>query len=291
MTSQIVAAPLPECCPFPPVNHTISPPATVRDAAKRRVARFWQLDRIFALFSAELGSPSALAPVGLGRYERQIIVQERNVVRISCSTLALATLAFLALSPAALAQDTAQTGKSDTEAPPDAAAQFGPRAQPQGQGQANQPPPAQVVSKHGNWEVQCTSAAAAEGQPAEKACGMVQSGFSDKNKDIGVQVIVSRIQQGDKPVTIMRVLAPIGVYLPTGIPMEIDGTALPGRMQFTRCLPTICESYGEASAESLGKLKKGKQITFYLYDRPGSSYPVVMKLEGFADSLGDLAKQ
>jgi invasion protein IalB len=72
--------------------------------------------------------------------------------------------------------------------------------------------------------------------------------------------------------------------------MEIDGAALPGRMQFTRCLPRICESYGEASAESLGKLKKGKAITFYLYDRPGSSYPIQIKLAGFGEALAALSK-
>lgn len=212
-------------------------------------------------------------------------------MRISRHTFAFAIAGFLALTPAAFGQN-AQTGKSDTEAPPDAAQQFGPRAAAaQGQAPQNQGPQAKVISKHGDWEVQCTEVPAAEGQPAAKACGMVQSGFSPKNKDIGVQVIVSRIKEGDKSATIMRVLAPIGVYLPTGIPMEIDGAALPGRMQFTRCLPGICQSEGLASPESLAKLKKGKAITFYLYDRPGSSYPIQMKLAGFAEALAVLAKQ
>jgi invasion protein IalB len=197
----------------------------------------------------------------------------------------------MAITPAAFAQDTGN-GKSDTEAPPDVAAQLGPRvgAPQQGQAPQDQGPQAQVVSKHGEWEVQCTDIPAAEGQPAAKACGMVQVGFSAKNKDIGVRVIVSRIKEGDKTATIIRVFAPIGVYLPTGIPMEIDGNALPGRMQFTRCVPGICQSEGVASPESLAKLKKGKAITFFLYDRPGSSYPIQMKLAGFGEALAVLAK-
>lgn len=213
-------------------------------------------------------------------------------MRINRYTFAFTVAGFLALSPAVYGQD-AGTGKSDTEVPPDIAVQLGPRVAPQQgqQPQQDQGPQAQVISKNGNWEVQCTEVPAAEGQPAGKACGIVQSAFSEKNKDIGVQVIVSRIKQGDKTATVMRVLAPIGVYLPTGIPMEIDGAALPGRMQFTRCLPRICESYGEASAESLAKLKKGKAITYYLYDRPGSSYPIQIKLAGFGEALAVLAKQ
>lgn len=210
-------------------------------------------------------------------------------MRINRFFFAVSLMGFL-LASGANAQDTTQDGKSDTEAPPEAAAQFGPRTQPQQDPNAGQGPQAATISTHGKWEVQCTTVPAAEGQAAEKACGMVQSGFSDKNKDIGVQVIVSRVKQGDKSATVMRVLAPIGVYLPTGIPMEIDGTALPGRMQFTRCLPRICESYGEASPESLGKLKKGKSITFYLYDRPGSSYPIKLPLAGFGDALAALSK-
>jgi invasion protein IalB len=211
-------------------------------------------------------------------------------VRINRQSFAISIVGLLTLMSASFAQDTGN-GKSDTEAPPDVAAQLGPRVgAAQSQAPQEQGPQAQVISKHGDWEVQCTEVPAAEGQPASKACGMVQSGFSAKNKDIGVQVIVSRLKQGDKTATVMRVLAPIGVYLPTGIPMEIDGTALPGRMQFTRCLPRICESYGEASTESLGKLKKGKAITFYLYDRPGSSYPVQMKLAGFGEALAVLGK-
>ena len=212
-------------------------------------------------------------------------------MRISRHSFVFAIAGLLALTPTAFAQD-AQTGKSDTEVPPDVAVQLGPRVAPaQGQVQPNQGPQAQIISKHGNWEVQCTEVPAAEGQPAGKACGMVQSGFSEKNKDIGVQVIVSRLKQGDKTATVMRVLAPIGVYLPTGIPMEIDGTALPGAMKFTRCLPRICESYGEASDKSLALLKKGKAITYYLYDRPGSSYPIQLKLTGFGEALAVLSKQ
>jgi invasion protein IalB len=253
------------------------------------VARKKPRDRIFAAFSGELTIPSPLAPGCSGRYERQIIVQERIIVRISRHSFVVAFAGLLALSCPAMSQDNSQTGKSDTEAPADATQQFGPRAQA-AQGEQQQGPQAEVVSKHGDWEVQCTAIPEAQGQPASKACGMVQSGFSEKNKDIGVQVIVSRIKQGDKSATVMRVLAPIGVYLPTGIPMEIDGEALPGRMQFTRCLPRICESYGEASDKSLAKLKKGKAITFFLYDRPGNSYPVQMKLAGFGDALAALSK-
>jgi invasion protein IalB len=88
----------------------------------------------------------------------------------------------------------------------------------------------------------------------------------------------------------MRILAPIGVYLPTGIPVEIDGAALPNRLPYSRCLPRMCEGFGEASPETLAKFKKGTKAVFYLYDRPGNGYPMTISLEGFGAALGELDK-
>ena len=119
---------------------------------------------------------------------------------------------------------------------------------------------------------------------------MLQTGKSDKNPNIGLSLIINRIKQNDKPQIVMRALVPVGVYLPTGVAMEIDGTALEGRMTFTRCNPRACEGFGEASEASLKKFTKGKNAVFYIYDRPGSGFPIKFELAGFAEGLADLAK-
>jgi invasion protein IalB len=85
-------------------------------------------------------------------------------------------------------------------------------------------------------------------------------------------------------------MAPMGVFLPTGVPIEIDGNALPKPMIFSRCLPPICEATGEATADSLNKFKKGNNATFYLYDRPGNGFPLKVSLEGFGAALTALDK-
>jgi invasion protein IalB len=148
------------------------------------------------------------------------------------------------------------------------------------------PPPVENVAKHGQWQVQCSPAQG--DQP--KSCGMVLLEKSDKNPNIGLSLIINRVKQGDKVQVMMRAMVPVGVYLPTGVAMEIDGAALEGRMTFTRCNPQFCEAFGEASDPSLKKFMKGKVATFYIYDRPGNGYPIVFPLEGFADGLADLAK-
>ncbi len=176
------------------------------------------------------------------------------------------------------------------EAPP--ALKLGPRAgKPAQQGQ-QQPPPAQVIAKHGDWEVQCADAPkGADGAgETQKSCGMIQTAKDEKNPNIGISVIVSKLKRGDQPTVLMRVMAPIGVYLPTGIPVEIDGAALPNRLTFTRCLPRVCEGFGEASPESLTKFMKGGEAVFYLYDRPGNGFPLKISLKGFAKALAELDK-
>jgi invasion protein IalB len=189
----------------------------------------------------------------------------------------VASLLF-AVPMAAMAQDAPQD-------PPANAKNFGPRKN----GKQAGPPPAETIGKFGAWTVQCADTAGPDGKKV-KACGMIQGSKSEKNPNIQLSIVVSKIRQGDKSQVLMRVLAPIGVYLPTGIPVEIDGAALPNRMQFTRCSPRICEGFGEASPESLKKFMKGGAATFYLYDRPGNGFAMKISLDGFAAGLSSLDK-
>jgi invasion protein IalB len=206
-------------------------------------------------------------------------------VRISPFPLVVALSGLIAFAPLVAAQDT----KADPELPEGAGTNFGPRAGAKGaQGQGAAPPPAQTVATHGAWAVQCTELPAEQGG---KSCGMIQNAKSDKDERVALSVVVSRLKRDGKSTTFMRLLAPIGVYLPTGIPVEIDGAALPNRMQFTRCLPRMCEGFGEASPETLAKFKKGGAAIFYLYDRPGNGYPMKISLEGFGAALDTLDKQ
>jgi invasion protein IalB len=207
-------------------------------------------------------------------------------IRSICQ-MALAATVLAALSGAVLAQDTTQN-QEQTPLPPKG---LGPRkAAPPPAGAPADAPKVETVSTHGKWQIQCSEAPAQNGQPAGKACGMVQVGKSDKNENIGISLIINKIKQGDKSQTLMRALVPIGVYLPTGIAMEIDGAALEGRMNFTRCTPRACEGFGEASDATLKKFLKGKVATFYIYDRPGNGYPIKIPLTGFAEGLTELGK-
>jgi invasion protein IalB len=215
-------------------------------------------------------------------------------VRISRCVSIVALAGLLAagagmLPHASLAQDSTE-GKSDAEAP--AGATFGPRA---GQPKANQPKiKTEKIATHGSWSVECSEIQVPEGQPkppVTRSCGIVQTAKNEKIESLSITVIVNQAKNAEKTVTMMRVLAPIGVFLPTGIPVEIDGAALPNRLQFTQCAPRICEALGEFSEETLSKFKKGDKSTFYIYAKAGSGIPMNVSLDGFGAAIAELAKQ
>ena len=208
----------------------------------------------------------------------------------------LACLSFCALAAAVAAGPViAQTQQQP------APGQFGPRAG-KGNAQAPQPgaapgaqqqrpPAAEVIATHGSWKVQCEppEKADANGQVPPRQCGMVQTGANEKNPKAQLTLILLKTKQADKDVTMMRVMAPIGVFLPTGVALEIDGAAV-GRVPFTRCLPQLCMAFAEASADTLTKMKKGQAANFIIYEAPGLGLPIKLSLDGFAAALGELDK-
>lgn len=199
------------------------------------------------------------------------------------SRFALVSALGIGLAVPALAQDDGQN-----QAPADQQGQFGPRAGKQGQPGAPQPPKVEVISTRGSWKIQCEQAP--EGQPdAKRSCGMVQVTTSDKNPKAFLNVIIVRSKQADQQRTEVRMLAPLGVFLPMGVALEIDGEAI-GRVGYVRCMAQICMATGEIKPETLAKLKKGKAANFIIYEAPGMGLPMKLSLDGFSAALADLDK-
>ena len=169
--------------------------------------------------------------------------------------------------------------------------QFGPRAGKVDQaGAAATAPKVEVVATHGQWKIQCENTLDKEGKPTDqRSCGMVQTTQSDKNPKASLTLVLVKTKAGDKTQINMRVIAPIGVFLPTGVALEIDGNAV-GRVPFTRCMPQVCMAFAEASPETLAKMKKGNLANFIIYEAPGIGLPMKLSLEGFSAALGELDK-
>lgn len=200
-------------------------------------------------------------------------------MRITSSIRGFAAVAALALfctGPVAAQQE---------QIPP---RQFGPRVTVAKPGAA---PAVEVIATHGAWKIQCEvpqNGQAAEGQSeGQKQCGMVQGARSEKNPKATLTLVLIRAKQADKQVTMIRVMTPIGVFLPTGVALEIDGAAV-GRVPFTRCLPQVCMAFAEATPETLDKMKKGNAANFIIYEAPGLGLPMKISLEGFSAAFNAL---
>ena len=193
---------------------------------------------------------------------------------------------------------------------------FGPRTQ-KGQRAARRGPPPEIIATYDDWKIQCEtvptqaqkqeqkpatadSAEAASGKSdnavsaadpaqsqAKRICGMIQSARDEKRPQLGITLYISRVKQGEKELTQMRILAPIGVWLPQGIGLDIDGQAV-GSMPYSNCLPQVCLARAETSAETLDKFKKGTVANFFIYAGPGAGVPLKISLKGFGKALDAL---
>jgi len=158
-----------------------------------------------------------------------------------------------------------------------------------GQPRRQQGPKPTIISRHGKWVVQCDALpkTATPEQKKNRGCAVIQIAQSTKQKGVGVSLIIGKVKQGGKTATMMRVMAPIGVFLPTGIALEIDGQAV-GRVPFTRCLPQTCMAFAEARKETLAKMRKGNKGNFIIYQAPGVGIPLKLDLKGFTAAMKSL---
>lgn len=172
------------------------------------------------------------------------------------------------------------------------------------QAAAPQQPPAPVVkATHGDWVVRCqklqieVKAPAAEGTAGKtdkaatelrevEQCGMSQRVFDTKNKKIFLNVVVLK-RDGAKTPGEIQLVAPLGVFLPGGVGMEVDDKAI-GRIGFLSCQPYGCVTVSEITPELLDQLRKGAAANMVIYIAPGQGIPLSVSLKGFSKAFDEL---
>ncbi len=88
-------------------------------------------------------------------------------------------------------------------------------------------------STHGAWSVICDTPAGA----SEEQCALMQNVIADDRPEVGLSVVV--LKTADRKSRILRVLAPLGVLLPNGLGLNVDGKDI-GRAYFVRCFSDGC---------------------------------------------------
>jgi len=138
-----------------------------------------------------------------------------------------------------------------------------------------------VKSVHGDWQVRCDTPPGAQGEQ----CALIQSVTAEDRPNVGLTVIV--LKTADQKSKLMRVLAPLGVLLPSGLGLKVDQTDL-GRAGFVRCLPTGCVAEVVMDDKLTDLMRNGQTATFIIYQTPEEGIGIPLALSGFKDGFEKL---
>jgi invasion protein IalB len=138
-----------------------------------------------------------------------------------------------------------------------------------------------VKSVHADWQVRCDTP---PGAPSEQ-CALIQSVTAEDRPNVGLTVIV--LKTADQKSRLLRVLAPLGVLLPSGLGLKID-TADIGKAGFTRCLPNGCVAEVLMDDNLIRQLSTGQSATFIIFQTPEEGIGIPMSLKGFSDGYAKL---
>jgi invasion protein IalB len=138
-----------------------------------------------------------------------------------------------------------------------------------------------VRSVHQDWQIRCDTPPGAK----SKQCALIQSVTAEDRANVGLTVIV--LKTADLKSRLMRVVAPLGVLLPSGLGLKIDNADI-GRAGFVRCLPNGCIAEVVMDDELLKKLRAGQTATFIIFQTPEEGIGFPMSLKGFGEGYDKL---
>ncbi len=138
-----------------------------------------------------------------------------------------------------------------------------------------------VKGKFGAWELHCQTPA---GSKTEQ-CAITQTLLSEDKGNANLAAVIARPPEIDA--TVLRVIAPLSVYLLNGVSLKIDQTDI-GRAPFFRCSPGGCIADMPLDEKLLNQLKTGKIATLVIYLDPSEGLRHLVKLEGLKQGLEKL---
>jgi invasion protein IalB len=138
-----------------------------------------------------------------------------------------------------------------------------------------------VKGKSGDWETRCETPPGAE----REQCALIQSVAAEDRPNITLVVIVLRTADGKS--RLLRVIAPLGVLLPSGLGLKIDQVDV-GRAAFVRCLPNGCVAEVVMDDKLVDQMKNGKSATFVIFQTPEEGIGIPLALAGFKEGFDQL---
>ena len=141
--------------------------------------------------------------------------------------------------------------------------------------------PGTVKSNHGAWSIVCDQPAGASGEQ----CALMQNVLAEDRPELGLSVVV--LKTADRKAKILRVLAPLGVLLPNGLGLNVDGKDI-GRAYFVRCFSDGCYAEVVLEDELLKTFRSGATATFIVFQSPEEGIGIPVDLKGFGEGYDAL---
>ena len=104
-----------------------------------------------------------------------------------------------------------------------------------------------------------------------------------------MKVAVGYVPDKDQPVAVITL--PLGIFLPTGIELQIDGKGKVGRLPINTCTPTGCQAGVQLDEDFVTRMKKGDQMTVTFGNPQGQGIAAPVSLSGFTAGLESLESE
>ncbi len=138
-----------------------------------------------------------------------------------------------------------------------------------------------VKGKYGDWEMRCETPPGS----ARDQCALMQSVAAEDKPNVNLVVIVLKTADGKS--RLLRVIAPLGVLLPSGLGLKVDQTDI-GRAGFVRCLPSGCVAEVVMEDKLINEMRTGQTSTFIIFQTPEEGIGFPMSLKGFGEGFDKL---
>ncbi|MBN8913287.1 MAG: invasion associated locus B family protein [Rhizobiales bacterium] len=138
-----------------------------------------------------------------------------------------------------------------------------------------------MKGQYGDWQYVCKPP-----PPGAKneICALVQSVTAEDRKNVGLTIYFQKFSNGTK---VLRVFAPVGVLLPPGIGLKVDGDDI-GHAPFLRCHTFACYAQVTVDDKLIDRLKSGKTAIFIIFQTEEAGIGIPISLAGFGDGLNAL---
>lgn len=138
-----------------------------------------------------------------------------------------------------------------------------------------------VEAQFKDWQLVCK-----EPPPGAKkrVCALVQSVTAEDRNNVGLTVYFQQFSNGTR---VLRVFAPLGVLLPPGLGLKVDGKDI-GHAPFLRCHSFACYAQVVVEDKLIERLSNGKTAVFIIFQTEEAGIGIPISLAGFKTGLARL---